>query len=481
MSCLVQFRILERRQSDFTVEVNIIHPDEHRINATADFGMRIILEHFENIGQGFIYNAPLRAYPYDEAASKALVTTSLEQKLEPLLTLMNGQELPLSQAEYDALRADDQSPQFFKGQKVSGYGHIGDKRWVSFEPDFDGFCQAAEKLIDRVEVLSHTHYPHWHDRLETWFEHGTFDGFDGAVYDAHKDDPYPSYVLKFHVTDPALLTHMVEGSSWPSAAYVVEGLYSTSKYQPNYTVVQPFVLDPDTDTEPPSQEEIERWWSGLGEDWKKLLQVNLALQQRAFFDRIMSRAWNHTQDWLIKHFHLRSDGQLSPAEVAQLPRMQALLALGSTITDLEPITMLQGLKIVELESLSLSTLEPLTVLPNLKHLNIYSVEALMACVGALDKLQTLYADPQQQADIDAVTQLTTLKELHLFARFELDASGFERLTNLKKLSVSSETIPKEGLGALQRLHDRGVEIDWQIGEDDDPLVFPLDLESMLDA
>ena len=80
MSSLNSFTIIEKGNNFVDVQVKIVHPDEHLVQSSANFALQIILELYENIQKGYIYNSNWSFYPFSEAESLALIDKNYENE-----------------------------------------------------------------------------------------------------------------------------------------------------------------------------------------------------------------------------------------------------------------------------------------------------------------------------------------------------------------------------------------------------------------
>lgn len=472
MSSLIHFDILSKKEAVLEVKVTIIHPDEHLINNDFSFAFQIILEQFSNIEKGYIYNSNWQNYPFTEEESKSFLSENTKKELSRLKELANGREIPITEEIYKEI---SQSKEWtYKDQKITSMGSVGDNYSLTLEPSYDKFCEEIEQYIESVEVLGHNNYPHWFDRLEVWIKHEDFYGLPEDVYEEHNSQVDPSYVLKITFKSPDLLEHMKERASWSSAAFSFEGYYAPN-YKPNYTKHQKFLLDPTDMIEMPSDEVLLLWWKGLSDNWKDVLQRNLYLQQRELAPYLV----RHILGRMITGGFDNIYGTISFQEpdiqdLRNMILMKALFASGAQLKTLEPIKMLQGLKLLDLEANDIKDISPLSILKQLAYLNLYScdkIEGNLTTLGSLKALQTIYYDQNSQADIDVLFSLPKLKDINFFAPFELNGEGFIKLKQLKKLSGYSEGVTNKTLEVARELHNRGVKINWEISEEGDKLEF----------
>lgn len=473
MSSLVGFRILSNQSNVLEVEVRIVHPDEHHINDELNFAFQIVIEQFNNIELGYIYNSAWQNYPFTEEESKALITDELREELQPMLELCYGKDITITKQEYEQIQ--NSGTWQYKGKKVSSLGIEHETRHhLTFEPEYDAFCEAVEDYIEKVEVVGHANYPHWFDRVEAWLEYQKTWDFPEEAHTAHEGEPDPTYVLKITFKKPQVLAHMVEGSSWESAAFTFEGYYA-SNYEPSYVPQRKLILEPAELNPVPTIEELQQWWQGLSDAWKRILQVNLYIQQRQLFTSMAQQVVGmHTLAYFENNYKEAAFEVPDAQDLENIVKMKALFASAAELDTLEPIGMLKGLQLVELESNYFDNITPLGGLKDLQYLNLYSCNEIalgQETLGDLKALKYLYFDPQNQADIDAVVQLPHLRELHFMADFEVDATGFDKMPQLKKVSGYSYQLTQDSLSVLKALHQKELDIQWELGENGEMLSF----------
>lgn len=473
MSGLVGFRILSNQGNVLEVEVRIVHPDEHYINDELNFAFQIVIEQFNNIELGHIYNSGWQNYPFTEEEGKALITDELRKELQPMLELCHGKDITITRQEYEQIQ--NSGTWQYKGKKVGSLGIEHEtQHYLALEPEYDAFCEAAEHYIERVEVVGHANYPHWFDRIEAWLEYQETWSFPEEAYTAHEDEPAPTYVLKITFKKPEILVHMVEGAAWESAAFTFEGSYA-SNYVPSYVPQRKLILEAAQLSNIPTKAALQQWWEGLSDAWRRILQVNLYLQQRQLSTSLVQQVLGmHTLSYFEKNYQEAAFEAPTTQDLEDMVKMKSLFALGAGLATLEPIGMLKGLQLVELENNYFDNIAPLGELKDLQYLNLYSCHEIalgQETLGDLKALKYLYFDPKNQADIDDVVQLPHLRELHFMADFVVDATDFDKIPQLKKVSGYSHQLTQDSLSVLKALHQKGVDIQWDQGENGGMLSF----------
>ncbi|KOY85112.1 hypothetical protein AD998_02150 [bacterium 336/3] len=471
MSSLISFNILSKKANVLDVEVQIVHPDEHHINDSPNFALQIIMELYENMVLGHVYNSNWSSYPFDEEKAKQLLDTNYKKEMDELLEKMRWRKIPITEEEYDQMEKDGSFE--YKGQKLSSRGMENGEYYVSLETEYDEFCREAEKHIEKVEVLQVKDFPHWFDRVETWLEYEKISwGFDDETYDKHQDEPNPTYHLRI-IANPKsvfLLHHVQEKCYWESATF--NFLYYTKDFVETKTPVY-HTLAYNSDIIPPSDDILENWWSGLSENWKKVIHANYHIQKNNIFPSI-----KHNFDGMItfnqfQHIYSKDllgqllETPLSPEDLRNISKMKMLYAGGFELTDLTPIHILKGLKILELEANPLQNIDAIGGLTDLEKLTLIIYESSKPSqinLQNLTKMRDLSFDPSSQEELEVITKMPNLRTFYTLLNFELDASVFEGLQHLKKIVGCSPSIKKGSQEILDNLRKKGVEVHWDIEE-----------------
>ncbi|MCU0438054.1 MAG: hypothetical protein MUC49_09055 [Raineya sp.] len=470
MSSLVSFNILSKKANILDVEVQIVHPDEHHINDSPNFALQIILELYENMQLGYIYNAKWSSYPFDKEKAIQLLHPDYKKEMDELLEKMRWKKIPITEDEYNQLEKEGVFE--YNGQKLSSRGMENGQYYVSLETEYDEFCKEADKHIEKVEVLQVKNFPHWFDRVETWLEYGVISwGFEDNVYDKHQNEPNPTYFLRITINPEStfLLHHVQEKCYWESAAY--NFLYYTKNFIETKKPVY-HTLAYDSDIIPPTDDILENWWTGLSENWKKVIQANYYIQKNNIFPSI-----KHNFDGMItfnqfQHIYSKDllgqllETPLSLEDLRNISKMKMLYAGGFGLTDLTPIHILKGLKVLELEANPLQNVDVIGELLNLEKLTliIYESNKPKQNLHNLTKMRDLSFDPSSQEELEAIIKMPNLRTFYTLLTFELDASIFDGLNNLKKIVGCSPSIKEGSQEILENLRKKGVEVHWDIEE-----------------
>jgi hypothetical protein len=471
MSSLISFNILSKKANILDVKVQIVHPDEHHINHSPNFALQIIMELYENMQLGYIYNDEWSSYPFDKDGAKQLLLTEYKKEMDELLEKMRWRKITITEDEYNQMEKDGSFE--YEGQKLSSRGMENGQYYVSLETEYDKFCEEADKHIEKVEVLKVENFPHWFDRVETWLKYGVVSwGFDDEVYNQHLNEPNPTYYLRITINPKSdfLLYHVQEKCYWESAAY--NFLYYTKDFVETRTPVY-HTLAYDSNIIPPSDDILENWWNGLSENWKKVFHVNYHIQTTEIFPNIkrnfdgMITLGQFEQIYSKNYLPELMRNSPSIEALRNISKMKMLYAAGFELTDLTPLSILKGLKVLELEANPLKNIDILSELRDLEKLTLITYESEkpnQMSLHHLTKMRDLSFDPTSQGELEAITKMPNLRTFFTLLNFELDASVFNGLNNLEKIVGYSTSIKDGGLEILDNLRKKGVEVSWDIEE-----------------
>jgi len=467
MSSLNSFTIIEKGSNFLDVKVQIVHPDEHLVQTSANFALQIILELYENIQKGYIYNSDWSFYPFSEEDSLALIDKKYEAELDELVQKMRWRQIPISKKEHDQI---SKSGEFvYQGQKLSSIGMENGKYNAALETEYDAFCQEADDKIQLVELLSVKNYPHWFDRLECWLNHEHLSyGFDDEVYDLYEEEPNPEYLLRIHLPEHALflLNHIVVGCFWESAAYNFE--YNCKSFKDS-KVANHHCLLYDTEISLIPDEDLKKWWNDLSREWKKVFNVNYFLQCREYYptlhDKFKGMMTFGVFESLYGKEKLHELFDRIPAidEIRQIVSMKMLFASNCELKDLSSLSIFKYLKVLELESNPIEIAETLEFLTDLEDLTLITnaVKPNQTGIGNLTKIKDLTLDPSNQAELDSLQKMPLLRSFYTVLEFEPDLSFFKNLKNTKKIVGYSPSLSADSVEVLNQLRDLGVEINWE--------------------
>lgn len=476
MSSLNSYHILSKKDNVITVEVNIIHPDEHFIHDTSNVALQIILELYEKIKLAYIYNSSgYQYFPFSQEKGNSLVLPENVPILDELLLKMRWREIPISQEEYETRQKNNDYT--YNGQQTSGMGMSNGQYHIFLETEHHAFCEEADKHIELVEVLKTQNFPHWFDSMEIWLETGIANnyGFDDATYDKYQNSPHPAYTLRISVNPQSifLLHHVEVGSHWESAGYNFLG-YAPDYVEKKEPIYHCLYYDIDEKTIP-QDEILTNWWAGLSENWKKAFWCNYFIQQNYFFSQI-----KHQYHDMVFLYALEDNlGKDFPNKLLQkeptiqdlrlMSQLKIMYLSGFQLTDTEPLRLLKRLKILQSEANNFTNLEALGELTDLEDLLLIIYENPKPShlfLKNLTKMRMLGFDASTQEELEVVLKMPNLRNLFLFTPFEVNPAMFLACESLKRLVVSDKNTPPipnpDKQTAINALREKNIHVDWQI-------------------
>jgi hypothetical protein len=472
MSSLVSFRILTKTANTFEVEVQIVHPDEGGVHNVPNYGLQIMLELYENITNGYIYEQDnYSSYPFTAEEGLKLIADEDKPKLDHLLELIRGRDLEISKEEYDEMDINQSFE--YKGLPISSRGvNNGSYHYVSLNPDYDKFCELSEKIISKVQLVQLNNYQHWQNRFASWAEYQEKWSFPNEAYEKFKTASYPSYTLKFTISPEYtyLLNHVLPACFWDSAAYNVD--YEAQNYVSNYEEEQPKLLRyhsilTEKEMEVPSEAELCIWWNGLSEHWKTAFFKNLHAQKHYLPTQVIDVFSGMNLSMFDAKFPTFNAKEVSKTDLQEIVRMQAFYGSGCNLQSLAPLSMLKNLLIFEGESCSISSLDGIESLTSLTFLSVPAnkFESLDPLLN-LSKLCYLNIDFSNQQSLDLIAKMTQLKTLRFFAEDEIlyDFATFSNLKALQKIDGYCYNIAPNSAKIFNKLHEGGTLVEIEIQE-----------------
>lgn len=468
MSALNSFKILSVKNNQVDVEVTMIHPDERSMNTSANFALQIILELYEKIKLGHIYNdAAWQYFPYTQDEASALIKPEFVSKLDEILTAMRWKEIDVTEEDYNYINVSGIYE--YKGQKLSGTGMTNGRYYVSLETEFDTFCEKADRKIELVEELSIANYPHWYDSIDAAIKYGNGFEITDALHKEYSHVPNPSYVLRITVNPDFqfLLNHVAPGCFWDSAAYdflpYCSYYYSFKKPILNTLTYTPIV-------EPAADAELQEWWAGLSEDWRIAFLINLDFQRRFIYPQMTNKYCGmmlySTFERLEGNDKLNELRAYQPTieELRLISQLSIMVVSGMNVGDLEPLRMLKGLRILDSEDNQIEDLKAILEATSLEFLvlvTFHKPKPDHTVLRNLTKLKELIFDPCTQEELDMIEGFQGLRKASLTCKFEADLTVLTKLKNLKRVSGSDrEPFSEAKKAIIEQLRNNGVEINW---------------------
>jgi len=443
MSALNSFKILAVNANQFDVEVTMIHPDERAMITSANFALQIILELYEKIKLGYIYNdASWQSFPFTQDEAADLIKPEFVPILDELLTCMRWKEIDVTEEDYNRINVSGVYE--YKGHKLSGTGMTNGRYYVSLETEFDTFCEKADTKIELVENISIANYPHWYDSIDVAMKHGNIYEITDDLRKTYENVPNPTYVLRITVNPDYLflLNHLVPGCYWDSAAYDFLpycSYYYSFKKPILHTLSYSPIVDPLPDNE------LVEWWSGLSEEWRAAFLVNLDFQQKNIYpqmkDKYCGMMLFPTFERLEGQEKLNEFKSYQPSigELRLISQLSIMVVSGMNVSDLEPLRMLKGLRILDSEDNQIEDLDAISEARSLEFLllvTFHKPKPNHTVLKNLKNLKELVFDPCTQEEFDMIQGFTELRKASLTCKFEAEISALTQLNNLKSVSGS---------------------------------------------
>jgi hypothetical protein len=138
------------------------------------------------------------------------------------------------------------------------------------------------------------------------------------------------------------------------------------------------------------------------------------------------------------------------------------LASNCNLKDLTPLKLLKNLKILELESNPVDNAEALKVLTDLEDLTLVvnGKKPNQLAIANLVNMLDLTFDPQNQEELEILSNMPLLRTFYTELDFEPDLSFFKSFKNLHKIVGYSPSLCTESKITLLELKNSGVEISW---------------------
>lgn len=458
-SSLIGYNVLEKSDLEFTLSIELWQ--EEYIVTSKNYALQFIVEAYRNIKKGYIYNTDYQYYPFSKDEGKELIKQNAEY-LDPLLEILDPKQI-ITEQQYKTLQeTEDMS---FEGKKITGYGMSDGIYYVSFEIDYDLFCEQAEQLIESVECKAVEQYPHWNNKLQIWLDQGSFYEIPQSLYDENEAHPKPQYSLTIKVskTHQSLLDHIIANSRWDSTNFDYAG-YTKSFVHP---ILPPsFLLEPSENSSVLSDQAVEGWWSALDTPWQETLAINYNLQASRLFPSLVGQAINIRISSVWERFS-EAPATIPTAQRPQLSQMKALFATYAKLKTLEPIRQLKGLELVDLTGNQFEDISPLSELKHLKYLHLTECYAVndLSVFSELKQLQHLYVDQTNKPlSFKVLEGLDRLQSIQFFTNEMADLEVLLNLPKLKKLTGFVNSMKPSQKEVIKQLEEKGITVALEIEE-----------------
>ncbi len=105
MSDLYSISIKSVNNNEVNCQIEVVHPDENCISDEKNFALQILMEHFSNCKEGYIYNSDFQQYSINEEEGLRLAETHpVKNEFDELISLARGEDEVISESEYNRLQ-----------------------------------------------------------------------------------------------------------------------------------------------------------------------------------------------------------------------------------------------------------------------------------------------------------------------------------------------------------------------------------------
>ena len=216
------------------------------------------------------------------------------------------------------------------------------------------------------------------------------------------------------------------------------------------------------------KEVLLKWWNSLDKDWKLAFNINLFLQSSLTLPEIEDDFKGMMiPEVFIYHFgneKLEELKSLEPNidEIRKIVSLKMFLASNCNLKDLSPLKFLKNLKILELESNPVDNAEALKILTDLEDLTLVvnGKKPNQLAIANLVNMLDLTFDPQNQEELEILSNMPSLRTFYTELDFEPDLRVFKNFKNLHKIVGYSPSLSTESNITLLELKNSGVEISW---------------------
>lgn len=197
MSDLFSITVLEVDGYEVKCHMDVVHPDQYNVPDKKNIALQILMEHYSNCKNGYIYGAAFQKYSFSKEEGLEMAENHpLKDTYDELMTLAYGEEVNITEEEYKEIE-ENWPPE------ISSMGMSEGVYSKTYQPKYPEFCEKADTLIESVTISNEINNPRPDDDMEG------------------KSDPKAD--ITFTVKDKKLLYHMRPDCFWGSAMFDFSG------------------------------------------------------------------------------------------------------------------------------------------------------------------------------------------------------------------------------------------------------------------
>lgn len=145
-SDLYTITIEKIEEKKITIHVEVIHPDVEMFYEDKNIALQLIVDSYWLLKNGYTWDMDIN----DEQAQEILKKSPYIKQLDEWLEIMHGQEIEISQAQYEEIQKSDNWQ--FEGKKISSLSQSDNNCSLTLETDYSAFMRLADLIILDLKV-----------------------------------------------------------------------------------------------------------------------------------------------------------------------------------------------------------------------------------------------------------------------------------------------------------------------------------------
>lgn len=204
---MCKITIKEKDGNRLSCHYEMVYFDNNELPEDKVFPFQIILELYDKIKNGYIWNDHWEEYPFNrEEAAIMFKNHPAAEKLDQWLEIWRGQEVAITPEQYKDVY--NYVATNHPGKKIGSYGSSNGQHHVHFYGDNAACVDIAEEEILEVEIENTWNYPREEE-----------DFIEDENGNEPEEGPVPGCEFSFTVADENILFHCVPGCMWESTMY----------------------------------------------------------------------------------------------------------------------------------------------------------------------------------------------------------------------------------------------------------------------